>query len=343
MKKHIYNKVYGAAMLTALLLAAACTNEMPLADNNGQDPDNAKPEAGTLTTVTASQDAGAQTRLTYTDTGTTMNVAWKAGDVIYIGTKPGEKPGDTVLTPAEAGFKKFVCETINGNQATFKAAPGQELTGISAGTRLYAFYANEDNSYIYYDNPINYFFVSALTKQDGTSGSPSTFSSQRQITNNNKEHIGNYDFMYATIDYQENQTPSFSFEHGVSLIKFILQMPQDAANKYMKKLEFINKGVNSVFASSFGLISLRAIGRGLLPSSPPMTLLLGENESGFLCDTSTGTPMLTAYLVYDAISNNTGITVKVTDTENSTYSTTLTSNEVKRGKFYIAELKLVKD
>lgn len=52
---------------------------------NGQEPDNVKPEAGTLTTVTVSQDAGAQTRLNYSYDGSTMQVKWETGDMIYIG------------------------------------------------------------------------------------------------------------------------------------------------------------------------------------------------------------------------------------------------------------------
>lgn len=342
MKKHIYNKVYGAALLTTLLLAAAaCTNETPLADN-GQDPDNTKPEAGTLTTVTVSQDAGAQTRLEYTEDGNMMRVAWKEGDVIYIGKMPATKAENTEETLTQAGFKKFVCETINGNQATFKA--GQGLTGISSGTKLYAFYANEKNSYIHH-NVSSISFMNFLTKQNTNEkyylSSPSTFSSQRQIANNDKGHIRNYDFMYASTDYQENQTPSFNFKHGVSLIKFVLQMPKGAIGKSMKKLEF--KYQYSACGNDLTLNSLELKAITLHTSSSPVTLLLGENESGFQCDTSTGTPTLTAYLVYDYIIKDKEITVTVTDTDNATYSAKLTSNKVDRGKFYTAELTLNQD
>ena len=89
--KRIYNKVYKAAIAALMLTAAtACTSEMPLPDN-AQEPDT-KPETGTLTTVTVSQDAGAQTRLNYQENGSKMDVTWKTGDEIYIGVPPAQKP-----------------------------------------------------------------------------------------------------------------------------------------------------------------------------------------------------------------------------------------------------------
>ena len=103
--KRIYNKVYKAAIAALMLTAAtACTSEMPLPDN-AQEPDT-KPETGTLTTVTVSQDAGAQTRLNYQENGSKMDVTWKTGDEIYIGVPPAQGT-ESRKTLEQAGFKKY--------------------------------------------------------------------------------------------------------------------------------------------------------------------------------------------------------------------------------------------
>lgn len=341
MKKHIYNKVYGAAMLATLLIAAAaCTNEMPLADN-GQAPDNAKPEAGTLTTVTVSQDAGAQTRLNYSDEGSTMKVTWERGDVIYIGKKPEPKNQDVTETLADAGFKRFVCETAYGKRAIFKAEQGQALTGITPDTKLFAFYANEKNTRIEHYVSYGTEYINCYCYFNVEGHSPQNFVPQRQLYNDNPDHVANHDFMYTYVTVtQQDGIPHLSFKHASSLLKFTLKLPAEAMNKQMTKFEFAANYLPNYTSFSFGTFGLGGDSAGKV-----ITLHLGQESSdGVNCESKDGIPTLVVYLVFgDYMMANKEVTLKVTDSEGNTYSAKMTSNKIVANHFYTGTFTLTQD
>lgn len=339
--KRIYNKVYKAAMAALMLTAAtACTNEMPLPDN-AQEPDT-KPETGTLTTVTVSQDAGAQTRLNYQENGGKMDVTWKTGDEIYIGVPPAQGTEESRKTLEQAGFKKYTCNQANGTQATFTSTDG--LTGVTSGTKLFAFHVNPKNALIYDNGKDFRACLSYLTKKPENSTStaqkePDSFVEQRQTNNNSTAHISDYDFMYATADYVDEGQTHFSFKQHVSLMKFTLQLPDDSKNKNVKKLELTATGGLSGYGLSLyrsvNLESGYAGGQGMKDARP--ILHLGEDENGFQCTDG----KLIAYLVRGNAESG-GIIITVTDTENQEYTVTLNGDAIYSGNFYTVTANLTK-
>ena len=339
--KRIYNKVYKAAIAALMLTAAtACTNEMPLPDN-AQEPDT-KPETGTLTTVTVSQDAGAQTRLNYQENGGKMDVTWKTGDEIYIGVPPVQGTTASRKTLEQAGFKKYTCAEANGTQATFTSADG--LTGVTSGTKLFAFHVNPKNALIY-DNGKDYqACISYLTKKPENAAStvqkePDSFVEQQQTTNNSTAHITDYDFMYATATYTDEGQTHFSFKQHVSLMKFTLQLPDDSKNKNVKKLELTATGGDS----SYGLSLYRSVNLqseyagGQELKDARLILHLGEGENGFQCTDG----KLIAYLVRGGAVEG-GIIITVTDTEGSEYTVTLSGGAIYSGEYYTVTADLTK-
>lgn len=339
--KRIYNKVYKTAMAALMLAAAtACTNEMPLPDN-AQEPD-AKPETGTLTTVTVSQDASAQTRLEYKENGSKMDVTWKTGDEIYIGVPPARVTVESRKTLEEAGFKKYTCTEANGTQATFTSAEG--LTGVTSGTKLFAFHVNPKNAIIY-DNGTDWLTcISYITRKPANSTTvqpkePQSFVEQRQTNNNSTAHITDYDFMYAIANYASEGQTHFSFKHHVSLMKFTLQLPDDSKDKKVKKLELTATGGFSNYQfsyySSINLKSEFAGGQSDKNNRP--ILHLGEGEMGFQCADG----KLIAYLVRGSTAAG-GIIITVTDTENQEYTVTLNGDAISSGKYYTVTANLTK-
>lgn len=339
--KRIYNKVYKTAIAALMLtVAIACTNEMPLPDN-AQEPDT-KPETGTLTTVTVSQDAGAQTRLDYKENGSKMDVTWTTGDVIYIGVPPVQGTAESRKTLEQAGFKKYTCNQANGTQATFTATDG--LTGVTSGTKLFAFHVNPKNALIY-DNGSDYrACLSYLTKKPENSTSkaqkePDSFVEQRQTTNNSTAHISDYDFMYATATYTDEGQTHFSFKQHVSLMKFTLQLPDDSKDKKVKKLELTATGGFSGYALSFyHSVNLKSeYAGGQVIEDARLILHLGEDENGFQCTDG----KLIAYLVRGNTAEG-GIIITVTDTENQEYTVTLSGGGIYSGKYYTVKADLTK-
>lgn len=339
--KRIYNKVYKTAIAALMLtVAIACTNEMPLPDN-AQEPDT-KPETGILTTVTVSQDAGAQTRLNYQENGSKMDVTWKAGDEIYIGVPPTQGTAESRKTLEQAGFKKYTCTEANGTQATFTSTDG--LTGVTSGTKLFAFHVNPKNALIY-DNGRDYrACISYLTKKPENSTStaqeePDSFVEQRQTTNNGTAHISDYDFMYAIATYAKEGQTHFSFKQHVSLMKFTLQLPDDSKDKKVKKLELTaTGGYSDYMLSLYRSVNLKsgyAGGQGIKDAR--LILHLGEGENGFQCTDG----KLIAYLVRGNASSG-GIIITVTDTENQEYTVTLNGGKILSGNFYTVTANLTK-
>lgn len=338
--KRIYNKVYKAAIAALMLTAAtACTNEMPLPDN-AQEP-NTKPETGTLTTVTVSQDAGAQTRLNYQENSSKMDVTWKTGDEIYIGVPPAQGTAESRKTLEQAGFKKYTCTEANGTQATFASTKGLTVT---SGTKLFAFHVNPKNALIY-DNGSDYrACISYLTKKPENSTStaqkePDSFVEQRQTTNNSTAHISDYDFMYATANYADKGQTHFSFKQHVSLMKFTLQLPDDSKNKNVKKLELTATGGDSSYALSlYRSVNLKSgFAGGQNIRDARLILHLGEGENGFQCTDG----KLIAYLVRGSAEKG-GIIITVTDTDNQEYTVTLSGGAIDSGKFYTVTANLTK-
>ena len=339
--KRIYNKVYKAAIAALMLTAAtACTNEMPLPDN-AQEPDT-KPETGTLTTVTVSQDAGAQTRLNYQENDGKMDVTWKTGDEIYIGVPPAQGTAESRKTLEQAGFKKYTCNQANGTQATFTATDG--LTGVTSGTKLFAFHVNPKNALIYDDGSSYRSCLSYLTKKPENSTSnaqkePDSFVEQQQTTNNSTAHISDYDFMYATATYTDEGQTHFSFKQHVSLMKFTLQLPDDSKNKNVKKLELTaTGGFSNYMLSLYRSVNLKdGYAGGQNIKDARLILHLGEGENGFQCTDG----KLIAYLVRGSASAG-GIIITVTDTEGSEYTVTLSGGAIYSGNFYTVTADLTK-
>lgn len=94
-------KTFKLFSMAALALAmAACSNE----DNELENVTPAQQGTMHFTATVAAPGSGAMTRTTYSESGTTINVAWKAGDQIYLFDEDeGQECTATVGTPAADG------------------------------------------------------------------------------------------------------------------------------------------------------------------------------------------------------------------------------------------------
>lgn len=116
-------KTFKLFSMAALALAmAACSNE----DNELENVTPAQQGTMHFTATVAAPGSGAMTRTTYSESGTTINVAWKAGDLIYLlDQNNGATCIAAVGTPAADGSA-----TISG---TFKQPVG-------VGDKITAYY-----------------------------------------------------------------------------------------------------------------------------------------------------------------------------------------------------------
>ena len=196
----IKNHLKAAACAAALLLAAACSNELP--QDDGANP-NGNPNEGIPLTLTASVPGGegANTRISYEDPGAGSNVklTWTEGDAFRLYTSD---LSSSFPAPQHAG--KFTWQSGGtGNQ--FKGV----LIADTPGDAGYAAYY-----------PANKF-------PETTDGTPPEISltGQVQTGNGNMDHLAAYNFMSAT--GITDLTQAIQFKSLLTLLTFDLTMPAE--------------------------------------------------------------------------------------------------------------------
>ena len=201
--KRIYNKVYLAAMAALMLtIATACTayNE-PMQDND--TPQTGRPVTITATHPGAGTQDGtdAQTRTNHEESGGGVKVTWKTGDKIYIGNAVS-----ATGSLADNNFEEFELVGEGGKTTgTFTNAS----SNLDMNKTLYAVYGKEDKISIYRNPDSKVYAKFVLT-------------GQCQTSDDNMEHIAEYDFMVA----QANPGSSLEFKHTAALVKFKLTLPE---------------------------------------------------------------------------------------------------------------------
>ena len=195
-----------AACAAALLLAAACSNELPQEDGANRDGD---PKEGTPLTLTASLPGGegANTRVSHKDEGTSgVKLTWTAGDAFRLYT--GD-PFSGAGTPEQAGLFTWQGNDGSGNANLFKGT----LTATKPdGSLGYAAYYPADK------------FPETL---DAMSGIPLT--GQVQNGNGDMAHLAAYNIMRATLI--DDLTKPIQFESMLTLLTFDLTMPADVTTQ----------------------------------------------------------------------------------------------------------------
>lgn len=190
-----------ATCTTALLLAAACSNELPQesgAINNGNG------NQGTPITLTANvpTGGGADTRISLDDQGTSgVKLAWTQGDAFKLYTKET----DTMFRAAEAGLFTLTAIGTDSQQATFSGMLTAEPASASDGYTAYY--------------PASKFSVSKNSQKE------IDLTGQVQDGNNTITHLADYNLMIAT--GIKDLTQPITFTPMMTMLTFKLTMPAD--------------------------------------------------------------------------------------------------------------------
>ena len=117
------------SMAVAALMMAACSNE----DNDVQQPAQAR--SMHFEATIAAPNSGATTRTEYTESGTSINVAWKSGDLIAL-VHGGVKDVVTVGTPNSDGSAPITGTITVGsdNEDIVLVYPADLVASAAGGT-----------------------------------------------------------------------------------------------------------------------------------------------------------------------------------------------------------------
>ena len=119
------------SMAVAALMMAACSNE----DNDVQQPAQAR--SMHFEATIAAPNSGATTRTTYTESGTSINVAWKSGDQIAL-VHGGVKDVVTVGTPNPDGSAPITGDiTVGADNEDIVLVYPADLVAVAAGGTAY--------------------------------------------------------------------------------------------------------------------------------------------------------------------------------------------------------------
>ena len=221
----IKNHLKAAACAAALLLAAACSNELP--QDDGANP-NGNPNEGTPLTLTASVPGGegANTRISYDDKGTSgVKLTWTEGDAFRLYTKELSQQ-----TSEHAG--QFTWQS-GGTANQFK--------GMLLATK-------PDDS----DGYAAYYPASKFPETPDGTMPKILLTGQVQTGNNSMAHLADYNFMSAS--GISDLTGNIQFGPLLTLLTFDLTMPADVttlnAPTQLKIAASKASGPSTVFTST---------------------------------------------------------------------------------------------
>ncbi|MEL5894320.1 leucine-rich repeat domain-containing protein [Bacteroides sp. GD17] len=320
MKQQLYSQAC-SVLLTLALLAAGCSDDLSGLKEPQQPADgDASPR-----TFIATQGVKPQTRLGYVEeVGGTVSVTWAANDKVYVAKAPA-------TDQCAANYSSFTLTKGEGTStATFTedATPGESWQD---GETLYAIYGQQANI--------------TVTNVAGTIYADCDYSGQQQTADGNNSHIAAYDFMYAKGEYSNNALPGFAFSHAGALMKFVLTLPDDAADKRVNTLRLETKDGTKAFVSRLK-VALSADGKALTETASSLSLQLGTGEGIGTTDKVLTTYMMVApttdvdaaYTLQDR-----KVSVTVGTTDGNYYTATLVGSPIEAKLFYTVERTLSKD
>lgn len=320
MKQQLYNQAC-SVLLTLALLAAGCSDDLSGLEEPQQPADgDASPR-----TFIATQGVKPQTRLGYVEeVGGTVSVTWAANDKVYVAKAPA-------TDQCAANYSSFTLTDGAGTStATFteEVAPGESWQD---GETLYAIYGQKDNI--------------TVTNVAGTIYADCDYSGQQQTADGDNSHIAAYDFMYAKGEYSNNALPGFAFSHAGALMKFVLTLPDDAADKRVNTLRLETQDGTKAFVSRLK-VALSTDGKAVTETASSLSLQLGTGEG-----IGTTDKVLTAYMMvaptidvdaaYTLQDRKVSVTVGTTD--GNYYTATLVGSPIEAKLFYTVERTLSKD
>lgn len=320
---------YGAA-LTLVLTVAACSSELtePTLPQAGAE--------GKLITVTATQYSATQrTQAEQPQTRTNhliaedrgdVTVTWADKDKFYVGAKWPE--GSTFGAIPSDKFKTF--ELTSGSGSQDGIFQGEPPTEVNVGDDLYAVYGKTDQ--------MKYF--DAMNQGQYIKGVTFSYEDQRQIINDDKAHLSDYDFMIAKEKYKEGTTPNFNFQHIGALMKFTLTLPTSGLK--VKEL-LLAAASGTPFVSSLKWQTDESLIPQCRYSTSRRILSLGKKGYSLELEgqTLTAYMMVAPTIVADNPIAGKEIMLIVTDEEGNPYIAKLTGAAIEPGRYYTvnAELK----
>ncbi len=323
--KRTATAIHTTLLALALASLAGCSNDLPADESGNAQNTDGRRLAFTATQKNEKPNGTPQTRTGHEEVEAdgTVSVTWAAADKVYVTKAPGtdQCAGNLVPFSLTAG-----AETAS---ATFTQDDGTSADWQN-NDELYAIYGKQSQL--------------TVTNLSGSIYADCNYTGQRQTANKGMEHLADYDFMVATGVYAEEAMPDFDFAHTGSIMKFVLTMPTDAADKKVNRLALTTEDGDRVFVSR-QRVSLQgdaAADRDERVSS--IDLALGN-------DAVTGIPtengVLTAYLMVapaaDAALTGKRIKLSVSTTDGGYYTATLTGESIAAERLYTVTRTLTKD
>lgn len=316
--KHIYSKVYSAALMLALMLTTGCSDEL----TNHTDPSQS-PTTGQPLTITATQGTKrVQTRLGYEEQADgTVSVTWAAEDKIRMTQAPAADQSATLYAP-------FALTTGKGETSATFTEEGSESSHWTENAPLYATYGRQEKIIV--------------TNQTNTIYASCTYTGQTQTANEDNSHIAGYDFMYAKGENTRPVLSDFNFVHAGALMKFTLTLPEEAKSKKANKLELRTEDGTESFVSILHVAFEGSANK--LGATNNISLQLGNGSEGVTLNNG----KLTAYMMVAPTAGapsplqGKNILLNVYTTDGICYSTTLTGSPIETEQFYTVEETLTK-
>lgn len=232
---------------------------------------------------------GAESRTSINMGSTSIDLpVWKEGDIIGIYPSAG---GDQLSFP--------IIDGINTNTCVFTGGGWALKASTATTTYRYTAYTPFNRNYYLIEN---------------NNALPVNMLGQKQVGNNNSDHLGDYDLQIANGDTPTNGKISFAFQHKVAIVRMDITAPCAASWK-------------SIVLKSDAYFTVKAA-MNLSVAEPTITPTeLSNNVTLDLEDVNTTVDNLSiiAYMMLLPIDfTNKTLTIELTDTENNTYSSPVT-------------------
>lgn len=224
----------------AALIVSACTDEVKdiITPENPEDGGNKEEEVVEMIPVTVTVTE-TSSRVSHTDNGNTITVAWEEGDKIYLGS-PTEDTSDKCINADGSGFTTLNIDASSISEDKKTANFTGEIPHTLNGKTLLAFYGKAENLKVNGGNVIM------------------DFTEQTQSTEN-LAHLKDYDLMSAVVqNYDGSNNINLQFKHEGAIFKVKLTQLPTAEKSISTVVLSLPEGTNSFVTSK----SFDANGKG---------------------------------------------------------------------------------
>lgn len=197
------------SIVCAALMVSACADEVKdiITPENPEEGGNKEEEVVEMIPVTVTVTENSS-RVSHTDNGNTITVAWEEGDKIYLGS-PTEDTSDKCINADGSGFTTLNIDASSISEDKKTANFTGEIPYTLNGKTLLAFYGKAENLKVNGGNVIMDFTEQAQSTED-------------------LAHLKDYDLMSAVVqNYDGSNNINLQFKHEGAIFKVNLtQLPE---------------------------------------------------------------------------------------------------------------------